>query len=214
MTLANSGVAIVDYGLGNLKSVAEAVSFVGGTAEVTSDPHVVSGASKIILPGVGAFPVAAQALASSGLGEAVVHAAQRGSTVLGICLGMQLLFDIGNEFEVTRGLSLLPGEVNQISIDEGPSKLRGTHIGWRNLSVENLGQIHPLFRGIRDGESMYFVHSYAAHPSRADHLLASVKYGGSQIVAAAGDENVFGVQFHPEKSGRAGLRVIENFLAT
>jgi imidazole glycerol-phosphate synthase subunit HisH len=208
-----SETVVVDYGLGNLKSVAQALSKAGGSPVLASDPRLVASAQRIILPGVGAYPVAAQSLKALGLSGALVDAAQRGVPILGICLGMQLLFERGSEFNWTEGLSLIPGDVLPILDTAESSKLRATHIGWRDLDFSPLGALHPLFQGISPEDSFYFVHSYSAHAGKQVNSLATVLYGdGREILAAAAQENVMGVQFHPEKSGPSGLKVLENFL--
>jgi glutamine amidotransferase len=208
-----SETVVVDYGLGNLRSVAQALSKAGGIPALVSDPDLVASAQRIVLPGVGAYPVAAESLKASGLWEALGDAARRGVPILGICLGMQLLFERGSEFNWTDGLSLIPGDVLPLLGAGEISRLRATHIGWRDLGFSPAGGAHPLFRGISPEDSFYFVHSYSAHAGQQGNSLATVLYGdGREILAAAARENVMGVQFHPEKSGPPGLKVLENFL--
>jgi len=211
-----SGVVIVDYGLGNLASVAMAVEAVGHSVALADSVNEVRRADQLILPGVGAFSVAMKLLTESGLGQAVKDAVSGGAKLLGICLGMQLLFDASTEFGGSEGLALLPGEVTAIRNPNTPSAeiLRKTHIGWRELSVSNLYGQHHLFDGIPVSESaFYFVHSYAAQLTDHRYEMATVNYGTERIVAVCGKERIFGVQFHPEKSGRAGLKMLGNFLA-
>jgi len=210
--MSQSKTVIVDYGLGNLRSVAAAITEVGGTPEVTSDPSTIERGERIILPGVGAFGVAARYLETSGIGRAVVAASGRGTPVLGICLGMQLLFEKGNEFGWSNGLGLIPGEVLPIVGSVESEDLPDTHIGWRELTISPSHVQHPLFAEVAAGDSFYFVHSFSAHAVEDDNILASVNYGAHSIVVAAGNNNVVGVQFHPEKSGRPGLRILENFI--
>jgi len=197
-------VIIADYGMGNLRSVAKAFEHVGAPAVVSSDPAVVGAAKAIVLPGVGAFPEAMREIERRRLGAPIAERAAAGVPLLGICLGMQLLFDESAEHGGARGLGLLAGTVEQLSV--GGLKL--PHIGWAPLHVESPS---PLLAGIAEGEPFYFVHSFAARPAAGD-LIASAEYGGRfAAVVAAG--NVFGTQFHPEKSSAAGLQMLRNFAA-
>jgi len=195
---------IADYGMGNLRSVAKAFEHVGATAVATSDPDELASARAIILPGVGAFPEAADEIARRGMAEPIRAGAAAGVPLLGICLGMQLLFESSSEHGGARGLGLLPGTVEPL---DAPG-LKLPHIGWAHLRREAES---PLLAGVADGEPFYFVHSYAARPDRAD-LLATADHG-EPFAAVAGRANVLGTQFHPEKSGPAGLRVLANFAA-
>ena len=205
-------ITIVDYGVGNLMSVSQAVTHVGGNPILTSDPEVVAAAERIILPGVGAFAVAMGFLENLGLDRALKDANSRGAELLGICLGMQLLFSESLEFGRSSGLGFIEGTVRPVvgegTVDAG---VRSTHIGWRSLDVTNSGVNHPLLARTETGDSVYFVHSYSGHSTNPSHTLATVDYAGSAIAAVVGAGNVLGVQFHPEKSGRAGLRILENF---
>ena len=211
MTLSKT--VIVDYGLGNLRSVASAIIEVGGTPEVTAEPELIQRAERIVLPGVGAFGVAAQHLETSGIGSALLAAASQGVPLLGICLGMQLLFSRGNEFGWSSGLGLIPGDVLPIVDQDNAGELRGTHIGWRPLDFSFSQKDHPLFNGMVGNDSFYFVHSYSAHAVDDDKVLARVAYGANDLAAAVAATNVMGVQFHPEKSGVSGLRILRNFIA-
>ena len=211
--MIQSKTVVVDYGLGNLRSVAGAISEVGGQAEVTADLDVIEHAGRIILPGVGAFPVAAEHLEASGIATALVAAAGKGVPILGICLGMQLLFERGNEFGWSDGLGLIHGDVLPVFDGDETKELRGTHIGWRSLSFPPSTHAHPLFKGIAGDAYFYFVHSYSAINVREDNILATVPYGAKNLIAAASENSVMGVQFHPEKSGPSGLRVLENFIS-
>lgn len=205
-------ITIVDYGLGNLMSVAQAVVQVGANPVITSDPAVVAGSEKIILPGVGAFAVAMGFLGELALDRALADAVSRGAPLLGICLGMQLLFSESLEFGLTRGLGLIPGTVRPVVGDDvATSEVRATHIGWRGLDRAESAAGHPLLAGTRPNDSFYFVHSYSAHSSDPSHTMASVNYAGAPVAAVVGVDNVLGVQFHPEKSGPAGLKILGNF---
>ena len=204
-------VVIVDYGLGNLRSVAAAITQIGGVPEITSDVDSIAHAERIILPGVGAFGLATQYLQASGIGAAVLVAAEKGTPLLGICLGMQLLFDRGNEFGWSSGLGLIRGEVLPILGPDEETGLRDTHIGWRSLNFRPSQKDHPLFEGIGIADSFYFVHSFAAQAADENDVIATAAYGPDDLVVATSARNVMGVQFHPEKSGRSGLSLLENF---
>lgn len=193
--------AIVDYGVGNLKSVANAMAYIGQRTLVTGDVKELERADAIILPGVGAFPDAADKLYESGLNQAL--AAQAGhKPILGICLGMQLLFDRGEEGNICEGLKLVSGSVKRIQTD-----LKLPHIGWNSLSFQNDS---PLFYGLEDGAYVYFVHSFCGCAAYEKDVIARTQYGPS-IVAAVSHNGVYGCQFHPEKSGEVGLQILKNF---
>ena len=193
-------IAIIDYGAGNLKSVANALHYIGASYCISSEPSELEQADALILPGVGAFPDAMQAL--QGLLETVKQEAKR-KPFLGICLGMQVLFETGLEGGTTAGLGLLPGQVEKI-----PTAFKLPQIGWNNLSI-----LHPcaLTNGLSGGEYVYFVHSYRAVVANRDDLCAVCDYG-SEITAICARGNIFGCQFHPEKSGDVGLQILQNFV--
>ena len=201
---------IVDYGLGNLMSVSEGVRAVGSESVITSDGREIRAADRIILPGVGAFGIAMTALTTNGLAKSVVDAARAGTPVYGICLGMQLLFDRSSEFGDTAGLGLIPGTVDRIIEQPEPGGLRATHVGWRTLDWNRRADRAPA-QNLAASASFYFVHSYAAVPESPDHLWASAKYGHHTVAAFVGSGNVWGSQFHPEKSGRQGLAILKAF---
>jgi glutamine amidotransferase len=193
--------AIVDYGVGNLMSVTNAMKYLGLDTQITSAPEELERADAIILPGVGAFPDAAERLRENGLDQVLIRQAEK-KPILGICLGMQLLFDLGEEVRRTPGLGLIPGEVRRIETAE---KL--PHIGWNSLQFPNPS---PLFCGLEEGAYVYFVHSYCGVAARPEDVIASTWYG-ADVVAAVGRGNVYGCQFHPEKSGEVGLQILRNF---
>ncbi len=198
-------IAIVDYGVGNLFSLKSSFAAIGAKAVVTSDRETLRAADKIILPGVGAFRDASEKLRATGMGDAVREEAARGKPVLGICLGMQLLFDKGYEYGEYEGLGLIRGSVRPIA-DVIPKGLKIPHIGWNALS---LTRESPLFGRIRNGDFVYFVHSY--HAADCDEAtLATTEYG-APLTAAAAAGNVYGCQFHPEKSGDVGLKILRAF---
>lgn len=196
-------IAIVDYGMGNLRSVAKACEAVGLAVTVTARAGDLFQADKIILPGVGAFGAAAEALARMGMDSALKDAAIRGTPILGICLGHQLLFDESEEDGIHQGLGLIAGRVEAIR----PDGRKVPHMGWNGLNRTNMPC--SLFQNLKDGENVYFVHSYAVLCD-AEYVTATADYGGN-VVAAVQKGNIFGLQFHPEKSGSAGLKILENF---
>jgi glutamine amidotransferase len=198
-------IAIIDYGVGNLFSLAHSLKAVGAQALVTGDGEEIRRADKVILPGVGAFGDAAAKLRQSGLDALVRDVAGRGTPVMGICLGMQLLLDRSFEFGEHEGLGLIPGEVRPISevIDAG---LKIPHIGWNALDIR---RPHPIFRDVKPGDCVYFVHSYYG-ANCGDAVIATAEYG-APLTAAVARDNVCGCQFHPEKSGDVGLGILKAF---
>ncbi len=196
---------IVDYGMGNLRSVEKALESVGGHPAISGDPLAVRSAARLILPGVGAFGDAMENLKRRGLDRAILEAVRRGTPLLGLCLGLQLLFSRSEEFGIHQGLGLIPGSV--LRIDE--PGLRVPHVGWNQ--IEGL-QPHALLGGIPEGSYFYFVHSYYVQPERPEHVLCSTSYG-RRFCSVAGRDRVWGVQFHPEKSQDAGKHLLRNFLA-
>ncbi len=199
-------VAIVDYGVGNLFSLASSFRAVGAEVTVTADPDVIRAADRIILPGVGAFGDAADKLRDSGLDQVVIEQAQAGKPLLGICLGMQLLFDKSFEYGEHAGLGLIPGEIRPIA-DVIPADLKIPQIGWNALHFGK--KKSQLFRYLKEGDFVYFVHSYYGANCAAS-VIATTEYG-AELTAAVGRGNVFGCQFHPEKSGAVGLNILRAF---
>ena len=198
-------IAIADYGVGNLFSLKSSFAAIGHEVTVTADADVLRAADKLILPGVGAFRDAAAKLDSSGLGGVVREEAAAGKPLLGICLGMQLLFEKSYEYGEYKGLGLLPGEIRPIS-DVIPRDLKIPHIGWNSLSFKHDS---PLFRFIRNGDHVYFVHSYYARTD--ERFVAATAEYGAELTAVVGLDNVYGCQFHPEKSGEVGLNILRAF---
>ena len=199
-------IAIVDYGVGNLFSLRSSLAAVGAEAEVTKDASVIRSAGKVVLPGVGAFEDAMNKLRSSGLAETVIAEAASGKPLLGICLGMQMLFDRSFEYGEHEGLGLIPGSVVPIG-DVIPTGLKIPHIGWNALHFS--GRKSPLFRYIKEGDCVYFVHSYYAADCEKN-VIATAEYG-AELTAAVQKDNIFGCQFHPEKSGKVGLGILRAF---
>ncbi|WP_027717813.1 imidazole glycerol phosphate synthase subunit HisH [Desulfovirgula thermocuniculi] len=195
-------IAVVDYGMGNLRSVHKALEREGIPARVTRDPAEVEEARGVILPGVGAFGDAMANLAASGLDQAVKRAVAAGKPLLGICLGLQLLFEESEEFGATRGLGIFPGRVRRISWG-----VKTPHMGWNQVHFK---KETPLARGIPSGAHFYFVHSYYVEPADED-LVAGVTDYGRVFPALVGRGKVWGIQFHPEKSSALGLKILQNF---
>lgn len=195
-------IAIVDYGAGNIFSVKNALDYLGIENKLTADAKDIENADRIILPGVGAFPWAMKQLEESGLVPTIKEQAKI-KPFLGICLGMQLIFEKGYEFEETNGLGLIKGSVEKIERE----KLSVPHMGWNSLIYN---KDCPLLKDIREGEYVYFVHSYAAKCD-ANNVAAYCDYGGEVTALAYDGKYVFGTQFHPEKSGKAGLKMLKNF---
>ena len=198
-------IAIVDYGVGNLFSLKSSFAAIGAQAVVSADADEILSADRVILPGVGAFGDAADKLRATGLDRAVLAAAAQGKPLMGICLGMQLLFDRSFEYGEHAGLGLIPGEVRPIA-DVIPAGYKIPHIGWNAL---RLCAPSPLFRYIREGDCVYFVHSFYAADC-ADAVIATAEYG-APLTAAVQRGPVYGCQFHPEKSGPVGLNILRAF---
>lgn len=198
-------VAIVDYGVGNLYSLTSSFRAIGVTAVATGDKRVIESAEKIILPGVGAFGDAAEKLRSTGLDKVVIEQAKLGKPVMGICLGMQLLFDKSFEYGVHDGLGLIKGEIRPIK-EVIPDGLKIPHIGWNALSFKKNS---PIFKYLKDGDFVYFVHSFYGE-NCSDSVIATAEYG-AELTAAVQSGNVYGCQFHPEKSGEVGLNILRAF---
>ena len=198
-------VAIIDYGVGNLFSLQSSFAAIGQEAVVTADRAVIRDADRVILPGVGAFCDAAEKLRASGMADAVREEAARGKPLLGICLGMQLLFDKSYEYGEYEGLGLIHGAVRPIA-DVIPKGYKIPHIGWNALT---LTKPSPLFGRVKNGDCVYFVHSYYAADCD-DAVIAETEYG-ARLTAAAAKGNVYGCQFHPEKSGAVGLNILRAF---
>jgi glutamine amidotransferase len=196
-------IAIVDYGIGNLGSVTKGFRHAGAETVLTGDPAVLAAADALVLPGDGAFAAAMAELRDRGLVEVLLTASRRGTPLLGICIGMQLLFDESEEHGRHAGLGLLPGRVRRFG-----GSLVVPHMGWNELAFR---RPHVLFDGLAAGSYVYFVHSYLCEPAQASDVLATSDYG-SDFAAVVGRDNVLGVQFHPEKSQSVGLRMVENFV--
>lgn len=198
-------IAIVDYGVGNLFSLVSSFKAIGAEVVITNDKKVIEKADKIILPGVGAFEDAVLKLRNSGLDNVIINEVNKGKYLLGICLGMQMLFEKSYEFGCHNGLGLIKGEV--VAMSENLDKsLKIPHIGWNSLTFKGNSK---LFKYINDGDFVYFVHSYYADNCEKS-VIATTEYG-KHITAAVESANVFGCQFHPEKSGEIGLNILKAF---
>ncbi len=195
-------VAIIDYGVGNLRSVEKAFAATGCEAIVTDDESQLRDAERLVLPGVGAFAACMKALSERGFDRLVREQARNGTPVLGVCVGMQLLFEESDEFGATAGLGLMRGRVRRFQGD-----LLVPHIGWNRIHQK---QSHPLFEGVGDGSFCYFVHSFYCAPADEGVVAGETEYGG-RYASVVGQGNVCGVQFHPEKSQEVGLRMLSNF---
>ncbi len=209
-----TSVTVVDYGTGNLLSVRQAFLHAGADVELADDAVGVERAERLVLPGVGAFPTCIGNLRERGLIEAVQSFAVTARPFLGICVGMQMMLDGSEEFGWTEGLGLISGRVEAIhpaGADGTPHKI--PHIGWAELKASERGWKESILDGEVEGASVYFVHSFAVLPENQEHVLAVCDYNGIEIVAAVVRDNLFGSQFHPEKSGPVGLRIISNFLS-
>lgn len=198
-------IAIINYGAGNLHSVHKAIEFIGGSAVVSDDPDVIGNADKVILPGVGAFKDGMDGLAARDLVSVTKEVAQSGIPFLGICLGMQLLFEESEEQGQHRGLEFLPGRVLEFT----QPGIKVPQIGWNQLQITESG--FPLLNDIAEGDYVYFNHSYYCQPSDSAHVMASTTYGSS-FASVVSMGNIHGVQFHPEKSQKVGLQILKNFV--
>jgi len=202
-------IAIIDYGMGNLRSVQKGFEKVGFEAVVTSDPKVVLEAERIVLPGVGAFPDCMRNLEQGGFVDPLLKVLQEGRPFLGICLGLQLLFTESEEFGTHKGLNVIPGRVVRFpeGMAEGDEELKVPHMGWNQLSVKRRP---PAFEGISDGANFYFVHSYYVQPVDASVIATTTSYG-IEFCSSIWKENIVATQFHPEKSQDKGLAILRNF---
>lgn len=195
-------IAIIDYGVGNLRSVEKAFTSQDIEAVVTSDEKVLRKADKLVLPGVGAFKACMDGLKARGFDELVLEAANSGKPIIGLCVGLQMMFDEGHEFGVHKGLGLMPGRVVKF-----PEKLRVPHIGWNQVEFK---QHHPIFNELPSQTFFYYVHSYYVEARDESNVLGVTDYG-MRYASICGRDNIVGVQFHPEKSQTAGLNLLKNF---
>lgn len=209
-------VTIIDYGVGNLLSVRHGLEHCGARVNVSSDPDVILASPRVILPGVGAFADGMAELRRRDLDVVVREVAARGHALMGICLGMQMLMDTSEEFGETNGLGLIPGRVIAIPQHTADGRVQKIpHIGWSELVLPakhgNWG--NTVLESVGTGEAVYFVHSFMVMPSSDEYRIADCIYGGNRIAAVVGKANVIGCQFHPEKSGEVGLKILKQFLS-
>ncbi len=203
-------ITIIDYEMGNLRSVEKAFESLGFDARVSADPADIAGADKVVLPGVGAFADCVRNLKAGGFVAPLLEHVEAGKPLLGICVGMQMLFDEGEEFGRHEGLGLIPGKVVRFpsGMVESGERLKVPHMGWNNLELK---QESPLFRGVEDGSFVYFVHSYYCKAERKEDVAASCRYGEVEFCASILHDNIMATQFHPEKSQAVGLQIFKNF---
>lgn len=200
-------IVIIDYGMGNLKSVRNALNYLGIENKISADPNEIKKADALILPGVGAFPDAMETIEKLGLDKVIKEETQKGKYLLGICLGMQMLFEKGYEGLERNGLGLLKGEIVKMK-DDKEKNIKIPHIGWNNLKYNKQDEI---FKDIDEGKYVYYVHSYFAQGYNDEDLIAYSEYGKNKIPGLVRCKNIIGAQFHPEKSGAVGLNILKNF---
>ena len=202
-------IAIVDYGMGNLRSVQRAFEYVGAEAVITAHRETIESASAVVLPGVGAFGKAMSNLEQEGLTDVIRQVIAQGRPFLGICLGLQLFFEESDEMGQHRGLGVLGGKVKRFEVNGRRHGYKVPQIGWNQIHIQRAS---PLLEGVADGSYAYFVHSYYVAPADAEIILATTDYG-IDYASIIGQGNIFGIQFHPEKSQAVGLRILRNFTA-
>ena len=213
--MSASNVTVIDYGVGNILSVLRGFEYFGAKVELTSDPEKILSAQRVVLPGVGAFPKAMEALTSLNLVKVIQELANKGTPLLAICLGMQLLLEESDEFGITAGLGLIPGRVVAVpntTIDGVVQKI--PNVGWSSLNVSNLRSSweNTLLQDNQPGDAAYFVHSFMSLPSDQKNQIAYTNYGGHKISAVINRDKITGCQFHPEKSGLVGLKILGRFI--
>ena len=213
--MSASNVTVIDYGVGNILSVLRGFEYFGAKVELTSDPEKILSAQRVVLPGVGAFPKAMEVLTSLNLVKVIQELANKGTPLLAICLGMQLLLEESDEFGITAGLGLIPGRVVAVpntTIDGVVQKI--PNVGWSSLNVSNLRSSweNTLLQDNQPGDAAYFVHSFMSLPSDQKNQIAYTNYGGHKISAVINRDKITGCQFHPEKSGLVGLKILGRFI--
>jgi imidazole glycerol-phosphate synthase subunit HisH len=205
-------VVILDYGIGNVKSIANALIEIGAEPVLSSDEKVIMDAEALILPGVGAFQKGMSNLIEANLVHVIQEYVATGKPFLGICLGMQMLLEESDEFGITKGLGLIPGKVQKLKLGEGSSE-KLPHVSWNEIKEPQIGRwSNSLLESTEINTDVYFVHSFAAVPSISENILAVANYGNADFCAAVKKDNVTGVQFHPEKSGKLGLKMLNAWL--
>jgi glutamine amidotransferase len=213
--LLNKEITVIDYGVGNILSVTRALQQFGADVSIATSDSEIRKSSRIVLPGVGAFPKAMSSLSRLEVLDTIVEMSEKGTPLLGICLGMQLLFEESHEQNLTPGLRLIPGTVERIQQKATLEKsIKVPHIGWSEISRSPEGRDwkNTILQNLEDNSAVYFVHSYGCNPLDKVDVLAVTEYCDLEVIAAVQRENVMGCQFHPEKSGEIGLRILENFM--
>lgn len=206
-------VLIIDYGLGNLYSIERAILAVGGIPYISRDRNKISEAEKFILPGVGAFKAGMDGLKKYQIIEPIRNSLKRGAKLLGLCLGMQLLFETSEEFGIRRGLCLVPGKVKLLNVSSQGGRIKVPQVGWNTLiKPRGVNWKETILKDIRKEEMVYFVHSFAAYPKNYKDCLAKTEYGGEIFCSVVSYKNILGTQFHPEKSGNVGLKILKGFI--
>jgi glutamine amidotransferase len=205
-------IVIVDYGLGNLFSIEQACKHLGYSTTLSKDPDIILGASNLILPGVGSFEIAMKQLNTFNLIETLTTFVKTGKPIMGVCLGMQLLFDESNEFGNHNGLGFIKGKVIKFPNIVNNIKIRIPHIGWNKIYESELEWANTPLVNIKNESLMYFVHSYYVQPESNENILTRTNYAGFEFCSSINKDNIFGFQFHPEKSGKEGLMIYDNFL--
>ena len=204
-------IGLIDYGMGNMHSIAKALEHAGGEVQWVKTPRQLQQVERIVLPGVGAFRDCIHTLHERGLAQALIDRIQHGTPFLGICLGMQVLMDLSHEFGEHQGLGLIPGQVRPFPASHPARGYKIPHMGWNDVILPADGEPHPVLAPLRERQ-VYYVHSYYCAPQQEAHLLAACAYGDHRFAAAIGRDNIIAVQFHPEKSQRAGLAMLNAFI--
>lgn len=204
--MSKETITMIDYGASNIRSAHKAFEFIGAEIHLTDDPQIVRRAKKLVLPGVGAFGTGMGKIRAKNLDQAINEVVQRGVPLLGICLGMQFLFEESDEMGQHKGLGLLSGLVTRFNFSDHHLKI--PHMGWNQISHQ---ENHPLLNLVPSGAHTYFVHSYYCQPKNNENVLAYTNYGG-EFASIVGRENIYGIQFHPEKSQNRGLQILHNFV--
>ena len=205
-----ANVSVIDYGVGNLLSVTRALSKCGANVKIIKDPNSIKYADRVVLPGVGAFGKCMEELKKREFQDPILSYIQSGKPLLGICVGMQILHEFGEEFGYHQGLNVISGKVSEIPQPSSNKQHKIPFIGW--AKIEFSGVENSFLKDIKPGSFFYFVHSFMSNPNKKDHCLASYNYNGVKVTAIIGEDNVIGCQFHPEKSGQAGLDLLNTFL--